>query len=385
MTALQTGHSRGFLGESEPIGPTGVPNERELLLLVGLSLVVTWATLFFLHQSPAVALSYGDNGAYLDVARAILHWDFHNVQLQHFMGYPYFIAATSLVFRVPPGLALWLIAAGCSVLSAWLTARLFGTTVAQYFALTNFSWLQLSWLGGSEPLAMALALGSWLAFRRNRPVIAVLLGSLAVTVRPLMFFLLVGVGLVLLYRRRFAAFASALGIGLGIGALYTWPLAHYFGDPLFTVHSYTTRDYGGAGVAGPHGRLFGWPFHAIVAETMAYPAPWTNLLLSFFWIALVLLGIGMMFRDRFRRFARTYPNEVIFCGLYLLAVFSYDYLIWARSNFIRFSIPALPFVFFALLPFLPRDRRVIWGLTVVSAILAAISAIGLSNVMRIIH
>ena len=50
----------------------------------------------------------------------------------------------------------------------------------------------------------------------------------------------------------------------------------------------------------------------------------------------------MMFSRDFRKYARVWPNEVIFCGLYLLAVFSYDYLVWARSNFIRFSIPALP-------------------------------------------
>lgn len=83
----------------------------------------------------------------------------------------------------------------------WLTARLFGTVVAGYFAFTNIAWLQLAYLGGSEPLALALALGlaSLLAFRRDRILLAALLGSLAVTVRPLMIFVLVGIGLVLLY------------------------------------------------------------------------------------------------------------------------------------------------------------------------------------------
>jgi hypothetical protein len=104
---------------------------------------------------------------------------------------------------------------------------------------------------------MALALGSLLAFRRNRPLLAALLGSVAVTVRPLMIFVLVGTGLVLLYRKRFREFLLALAIGVGIGILYAAPLARYFGDPLLTLHTYTTRDYGGAKVGGPHGRLFG--------------------------------------------------------------------------------------------------------------------------------
>jgi hypothetical protein len=100
----------------------------------------------------------------------------------------------------------------------------------------------------------------------------------------------------------------------------------------------------GVGVA--HGHLFGWPFHGIVVGTMTYPALWTNLVLSFFWIALVLLGVGMMFSSNLRKYANNYPNEAIFCRLYLFAIFSYDYLIWARSNFIRFCIPTLLFVFF---------------------------------------
>jgi hypothetical protein len=49
------------------------------------------------------------------------------------------------------------------------------------------------------------------------------------------------------------------------------------------------------------------------------------------------------------------------------------------GNFIRFSIPALPFVFFAILPWLPKDRRVLWTLAVVAPVLAACSAIGIRN------
>jgi hypothetical protein len=147
------------------------------------------------------------------------------------------------------------------------------------------------------------------------------------------------------------------------------------------LHTYTTRDYGGAKVAGPHGRLFGWPFHGIVAGTLAYRAPWTSLVLSFLWIGIVLLGLGMMFSNRFRKFAKEYPQEAIYCGLYVLAIFSYDYLIWARSNFIRFCIPVLSYVFFALLPVLPKSRWVFWVLCIVSAVAAALSAIGLRNVM----
>jgi hypothetical protein len=357
------------------------PSERQLLWLVGVSFVAMWATIFLVHGTPALVFQYGDNGAYRDVANGIRHWDFRNMPVQHFMGYPYFIAAVSLLLHIPTGFALWAIAVVSSALAVWLTARMFGSVVAGYFAFTNFAWLQASYLGGSEPLAMALGLGSLLAFRRDRVVLAALLGSLAVTVRPLMIFVLVGIGMVLLYRKRVGAFVATSAIGLAIGVLYALPLARYFGDPLLTVHTYTTRDYGGARTAGPHGHLFGWPFHGMVAGTLAYSAPWTNLVLSFFWIGLVLMGVGMMFLSGFRKYAKACPQEAIFCGLYLVAIFSYDYLIWARSNFIRFCIPALPFVFFALFPVLPKRRWMLWGLCLASAMLAAVSAVGLRNVM----
>ena len=85
------------------------------------------------------------------------------------------------------------------------------TTAAGYLAFTNVAWLQVSYLGGSEPLAVALGLGSLLAFRRDRIVVSALLASLAVTVRPLMFFVLVGIGLVLLFRKQFWHFSGRAG------------------------------------------------------------------------------------------------------------------------------------------------------------------------------
>jgi hypothetical protein len=381
MMRLHRDAPRIPLAERSGAGFHAPPGEGELLGLVLLSGVAMWITALLFHRSHNLILNYGDNDAYLAVANAILHWDFHHLYVQHFMGYPYFIAAVALLLRVPTFFALWLISAVSALLSVWLAGRLFGTVVAGYFALTNFAWLQLSFLGGSEPLAVALGLGALLAFRRNRVLVAALLASLSVTVRPLMVFVLVGIGLVLLYRKKFGSFFLALATGLAIGILYTLPLVRYFGDPLLSVHRYTTQDYGGGGVAGPHGHLFGWPFHGIVAGTLAYPAPWSNLLLSFFWIGLVLAGVGMMFSRRYREYAKTHLNEAIFSGLYLLAVFCYDYLLWARGSFIRFSIPALPFVFFAWLPWLPKDRRLLWCLSVVSGALAMLSAIGVRTIV----
>jgi hypothetical protein len=356
------------------------PTLRELFVLVILGLVLFDVTTSVLRGWHLVVFTTGDNGAYLQVATAIRHWDFHGIYIQHFMGYPYTIAAVSLASHLPLDLTLSLVAGVASLVSTLLVARLFGTWVAGYFAFTNLAWLQASFLGGSEPLAVALGMGAFLSFRRRHTLLAALLASLATTVRPLMFFALVGIGIALLYRKQYAKFLGALTVGIAIGLLYLWPLAHYFADPWLTVHSYTSRDYGAATLPGPHGRLFDWPFHAIIAGTLAYPAPWTNVLLSFLWIALVVAGACAMFFKSYREYARANPDEAIFVGSFLLAIFCYGYLVWARNNFMRFSIPVMPFVFFALLRWLPKDRRIIWCLGALAPILAACSAVGIKNV-----
>jgi hypothetical protein len=207
------------------------PTVGELLLLLAIGGLLFGATLIAFHAWHGLLLNYGDDGAYLEVATAIRHWDFRGIDIQHFMGYPYAIAGISLVLHLPLSSGLWLVASAASVVSTLLVARLFGAWVAGYFAFSNFAWLQVSFLGGSEPLAVALGIGAFWSFRRGNVLLAALLGSLATTVRPLMFFVLVGIGVALLCQKRYANFFGALTVGLATGLLYVWPLAHYFGDP----------------------------------------------------------------------------------------------------------------------------------------------------------
>lgn len=356
------------------------PRWRELLLLFIMAGLVFGGTLVAFRGWHSQVLNYGDNSAYLEVANSIRHWNFSGLDIQHFMGYPYSIAAVSLALHLPLNSCLWLVACVGSLASTLIVARMFGGWVGGYFAFSNFAWLQLSFLGGSEPLALALGVGAFWSFRRQHVLVAAFLGALATTVRPLMFFTLVGIGVALLMQKRYAYFFQALGVGLAVGLLYVWPLFHYFGDPFLTVHSYTTRDYGAANLVGPHGHLFGWPFHGIVVGTMLYSAPWTNLVLSFSWIVLVLVGTVAVFSKSAQDYRRANPAEALFCGLYILTIFCYDYLAWARGSFMRFAILVLPFILFALLRWLPKDRRLIWSLSIVGSVLSACSAIGIKTI-----
>jgi hypothetical protein len=363
-------HSRA---NAHPGNWDAIPTLKEVVLLTLLGGVLFVSMISrFQHYAGAV-YNFGDSHAYTSVASAIRHWDFSGVQIKQFWGYPYAIAAVALVTRISDQGSLLIVSCISSILSIALADRLWGGWVAGLFAVLNFDWMQRSFLGGAEPLAVALLFGAFLAVRRERYLLAVLLASLSTVVRPLGIFCVLGIGIVLLYRHQYKKFAWAVLIGLLVGGLYVLPLARHFGDPLATVHSYEGGQFS----------LFGIPLYAIVKGTILYPAPLTNLALSFGWILLVLAGVAMMFRDpEFREHARENPVEILFAAPYILMVFSYNYPVFARSNFARFAIPALPIVYLALSKWMPRDRRILWALGCVTPVLAAASALGIKNVVH---
>ncbi len=87
----------------------------------------------------------------------------------------------------------------------------------------------------------------------------------------------------------------------------------------------------------------------------------------------------------FRRYGRDHPVEIIFAVLYLISIYTYNYPYWARGNFARFAIPVIPFALMALQRWIPRDRRLLWGIGLVSPVLAAASAIGIKHAINIFH
>jgi hypothetical protein len=155
------------------------------------------------------------------------------------------------------------------------------------------------------------------------------------------------------------------------------PLWQHFGDPLATVHSYQGQE-------GSH--LFGIPFYAIIKGTFLHPAPWTNLVLTCGWIFFVLAGtVAMFVRKSFREYSKSHPVEIFFAVTYLFFICSYNSPYWARGSFPRFAIPIIPFVISALLPWIPKSRSLLWALGIVSPVLAAASAVGIRNVVHLIH
>jgi len=351
------------------------PTLKEAALMWALVAVIFVATASTLRPYLALVRGYGDTGSYMQIAHAIRTWDFPELQVKQFWGLPYAVALLSKLTGLPEEASILAVCAASSLMTLVFAYRLWGGWIAVFISILNVYWMQLSFLGGSEPFFMALLLGSLLAIRKEAWYLATLLASFATITRPLGMCLLLGIGVSLLWRRDWRRLAGAVGIGGGIGILYVLPLKLYLHDPLATVHSY------GVLQASSSPGVFGIPFLAIIVGTLLYPSPWTNLVITFAWILLVLAGnIAMVSTKEFRLYARNHVAEAVFVGSYLFFLYSYNAPRLARGNFPRFAIPILPFVFLALLRWLPKDRRLLWCAVVIAAPLAALSAIGIPNI-----
>ncbi len=332
-----------------------------------------------LHQNYFALVDYfGDNYSYMAIASAIRSWNFQDITVKHFWGLSYVIAGFSLLTDTSVRSSLLLVSFAASLASIALAHRLWGGWIASFFAVLNLDWLQRSFLGGAEPLFLALLFGTFLAVRNNYWLLGTLIASCSTVVRPVGLLALIAIGVVLLWRREFRTFVLASLVGLAVGGLYILPLAIYFGNPFVNVANYQTN--------WDSGLPIGWPFYAIIKGTIAYPVPWTNLLLTYGWVVSVLLAaVSMIVTRRFHQFARSFPVEALFSGMYLVFLYTYNSSYFARGTFPRFALPILPLALVALVSWIPKDRRILWIIGFISPILAAASAIGIKNLVPLIY
>jgi len=344
--------------------------EVSLLWLCAAVLFVVVLTRFQTYAGKVDA--FGDNGEYLRAAHAIRHWDFRSAtKVKQFWGLPYLIVCVSglHVSARSSLLSVCIVSSLASVLLAW---RLWGPWIAAFFTMSNFCWIQVSLLGGSEPLFVMLLFSSFWASRKEHWLWASVFAALATVVRPLGFFALLGIGLALIFRRDYRKALLCTSIAAFIGILYLLPFWIYFHDPLYQVHQYKQGDWQSESAIG-------WPFRALALGFLHNREPWTNVIWTLGWITFALIGLCAMSRKGFRQHIQEHPAECIFAVFYLMFLFDYSSA-WARVEFPRFVIPVVPFLLLALDRWLPRSRYVLYPLGIVSSVLAAWSAIGIRNV-----
>jgi len=316
---------------------------------------------------------FGDNPAYLQAANAIRHWNFRGVAVKQFWGLPYLIACLSWL-PISPRSCLLLICTVSSLVSVLLVWHLWGPWIAGFFTVLNLYWFQVSLLGGSEPLFVALLFLSLWAIRKERWVEASALAAFATLTRPLAIFALLGIGLILIFRRDYKKTFMCTALATLIGALYLLPFWIYLHDPLYQFHQYRRNDW-------QSGSAIGLPFRALVLGFLHDRGPWTNVALTLGWIIFAFIGLCAMSRKSFRHYIQEQPAEYIFAFFYLAFIFTYNSVAWARADFPRLVIPVLPFLLLAFDRWLPRSRYVLYGFGIVSSVLAACSAIGIRNAL----
>jgi hypothetical protein len=330
-----------------------------------------------LLDDPGVRLAaFGDNVSYVALTEAIRLWELRDLVPYHFWGHPYIAALISLV--TPAGdleahVALSLISGAVAVA---LVHTLWGGYVAGAFAVVSWDLIQRATLGGAEPLFCALVYGAFVGARRERWLLSSLLASYATIVRPLGVFVLLGIGLACLRGRAWSSLAGATLIAMTVGGLYMLPLQIYYGDPLANFHWYQSHDWAGHSP---------WtlPGLSLVRGLLSSTTPVSNALKVGAWVVAVLVGATLAVRDPATRarIAR-WPVEVVFAGLYLLFLLSYNSPEWAWHEFPRFATPLVPFVLVAVERILPRDGRVYWVAALGSGALAGLSAINARAAIR---
>jgi len=321
---------------------------------------------------------------YLDtfhlISAAIRHWNFKGLpanQPKEFWGFAYVAAAVAAITRIPDIYSAVLVAASMFVVASYLCGRLWGTTIAAWFMGVNWWYIDGAVEGLSEPLFMALVFGSFIAMRKEKWAIAALLASGATVVRPVGIFVLLAMGIVLLWRKEYRQLAIAVSIGAAIGIAYMIPMQLIYGNPLANVSGYRTSDWAGYLPVGlPFVALFKGAAHVVTTWHVTHPGfvwrPLVEELVTATWVLVTLAGVVKMgFDNGFRRYARAYPAEAIFAGSYATFLFCYNSDIWSWDMFVRFALPLAPFLLLVFLNKGARDRRILYPVVLFNVLLSA--------------
>lgn len=366
---LEAPSSRGLPHDACVESRLRPPTVREVLLLAIVALAVVLLIVALFDGLPGRFYAYGDSAAYASIANAIRRWLVAELTPYHFWGLPYAVAAISLITPLGDMGALIALSLVSSLLAVHLSHRLWGGWTAAALATLNWDWLQRSTLGGAEPFFLVLLFSCFQAVRHQRWLMASLLASYATTVRPTAIFALVAMAIVLGYGRQYRALVLVTGSAMLVGALYVVPLWIYFGDPLANFHFYQNQDWA-------DDSPIGFPFVTLIRGLADAQVPATTLIRVAFWIVFAIGGaVALAARPSCRQYARAHPMEILFAAFYFIFLFGYNSPIWSWAEFSRYSLPVLPFAFFALFHSVRIDRRWLWPLAIGSAVLAAMSAV----------
>lgn len=337
---------------------------RELatVVLTCYALFVTIVASTHVYSERVSAL--GDNGSYAAECAAILGRHPETLRVAHFAGHSFLASIVVAVLGVSIPSALALVSTAGSLVAVALAGELWGAWVAACFALANLDWIQRSLLGGPDPVFTAFVFGSLFYARRERWLMCAVAGAFATCVRPFGIFVLLALGLTLLWRRNAKMLIATGCTALVIGGAYALLARSIFGDPLRNVNWY------GSLLNREHNFF---PFvSALFLQSPEHPLTNKVVVKTLFWQALTVAGIvAALVRSDNRQKMREAPVEWLFGGLYFGSLFFFP-ASWVDGEYPRYFAPVIPLCLFALRGWLPDWRWTVWLGGLSMAVVAAV-------------
>jgi hypothetical protein len=338
---------------------------RDLAVLVLGCYALFVFCIFAFDHYPSRIEHCGDNGDYSAETAAVRAGnDSTSRGAAHFLGYSMINAPVAALLHMSNMNALAVTSTIGSLAAIALAAELWGVWVAGLFAVINLDWIQRSLLGGADPVFVAFLFATLLLARREKWVGAALMGACATVVRPLGIIALVALGVVLLWRRRYATLALAAAVSGALGGAYLLAVRHIFGNGLQSFAWYhsmgLTRD-----------RHF-IPFVTIFLQSPEHPLTWKNIAKTLAWTTFTAAAMAATaLRPEMRRTIRQAPVEWLFAALYSVS-FLFFPAWWIEGEYPRYYAPVIPFCIVALRPWLPERKWLVGVIGVASTLLAVV-------------
>jgi len=337
-----------------------------LRLLTVLIVCIGW------HISFADYTHKGDGASYQHVAAAILGDSsaLSDYDQRVFIGYPLLIAAVHILTFLPMSAASLLVTLISAAAVPALTARFCHSRRAGWAAAILYPhvWCNFALPMGEAPMLL-FALAGLLAGRNQRAITAGIFFGLAMLIRPVAIFALLGWLVDRLAHGHFARAVESAIFATVVGLLGLLLSQHLYGSALHnvTVYAHSSQAYGGA--------IFTWPLHSILWMTFfGHPGVWRWLYIS---AHPLLAAVAVWLLWQRPRQAHRPVHVVWLTGNTAFALcVGLGAGNWGFEHLPRFLLPALPPLAMAYSHLLPRRK---WPYVLIAVGLLVLSAVQLAH------
>jgi hypothetical protein len=364
-------------------GTYAEPSRTEALVILAVTFLVqiveAWRSFGWLPRATGYFDNL-DNSNYIAIADFIRHWTpSTSFDYQHFWGYPYVIIGVSSLLHISSLQALVVISLTSSFITILLVHRLYGGLVAVALGMVSSAWILLSVFGGVEPLFMALLFASFLAARRERWLLAIFLGCVATTVRPVGVLAPLAVFASLLWQRQWKVVAQGSAIALAMAAAYLIPVRLLTGDAFFQIKLYS-GDWQEHSFPFAHRGILTFPMLRLAQGYFYFHDAWRSVpaaALRLGWILVTAAGAIRLWTPRFAR-ELPLPERIFGCAYITFFVcYNFEYV---AMYIPRFILPVLPLILFTVRKWIPQNRRILWPLAALAIAFNTIALFGFKTV-----